>query len=160
LRVRDFLLLNAHAIVQDDSGIPMSAFSPDLWHLHPFGAYRGPISIFPNRYQPQLQKLYKTGTPPPLEFGIGYRWRGHDSNVLLTIKKDAADPQVAAAVLRLQQAVAAPQPAAPAIRRVKKRVAANGPSAKKQRQTAAAERTPPPRPASSFPWFPFFSRPY
>ena len=159
LRVRDFILLNAHTIVQDDSGIPVSAFSGELWHLHPFGAYHGPINLFPNRHQPQLQKLYKASSPPPLDFGIGYRWRGYDSNVQLAIKKDAADPQVAAAMLRLQQAAAAPQPAAPTVRRVKKRVVANRSSANKQRQTAAADRNPP-RPATYFPWFPFFTRPY
>jgi hypothetical protein len=80
---------NSHAIVQDDTGVPVRMFKPEDWDLRPFGAYIGPIEVFPGMFQPQLAQLFRRGKPPKLEFGIGYRWRGHDSNLLLAVKKAA-----------------------------------------------------------------------
>jgi hypothetical protein len=89
-QVRDFVLQHSLSIVQDDSGIPLHAFKPDMWDFHPFGKYLGPISIFPGRHQPRLAALFRKA--PPLQFGIGYRHRGFDSNLLLAVKKKAARP--------------------------------------------------------------------
>ena len=97
-QVRDFVLHHAHAIVQDDSGIPVAAFKPDIWDLRPFGAYLGPIAIFPGRNQPRLAELFRKAKAPPLDFGIGYRHRGHDSNLLLAVRRQplrSAAPQAA-----------------------------------------------------------------
>jgi hypothetical protein len=88
-RTRQFLLDNSHAIVQDDTGVPVRMFKAEDWDLRPFGAYIGPIEVFPGMFQPQLAQLFRRGKPPKLEFGIGYRWRGHDSNLLLAVKKAA-----------------------------------------------------------------------
>jgi hypothetical protein len=33
--------------------------------------------------------MYQTGSPRPLEFGVGYRWRPNDSNLLVAINKRA-----------------------------------------------------------------------
>lgn len=85
--VRNFLLSHVRTLVQDDTGIPVTSFKPDEWDLRPFGAYLGPIEIFRGQYQPKLMELFKRGNPPPLTFGIGYRWRGHDSNLLLAVRK-------------------------------------------------------------------------
>ena len=87
-RVREFVLNNSQQIVQDDSGIPLHAFKPDLWEFRPFGAYLGPIAVFPGRGQPKLGELFRKLKAPPLDFGIGYRHRGHDSNLLLTIRRE------------------------------------------------------------------------
>lgn len=86
--VRQFLLDKSQTIVQDDTGIPVRFFKQEDWQLKPFGAYLGPIEIFKGMYQPQLQQLYRQSKAPKLEFGIGYRWRGHDSNLLLAIRKN------------------------------------------------------------------------
>lgn len=86
--VRQALLDKANTVVQDDTGIPARFFKPEEWQLQPFGAYLGPIEIFQGMYQPQLAQLFRTGKPPKLDFGIGYRWRGHDSNLLLARKKN------------------------------------------------------------------------
>jgi hypothetical protein len=110
-RVREFVLQNAQQVVQDDSGIPLNAFKPDLWEFRPFGAYLGPIAIFPGRGQPRLGELFKKAKAPPLDFGIGYRHRGHDSNLLLAIRKPQAKPPEQATHLGrepVQEAVAAP----------------------------------------------------
>ncbi|MBX9775581.1 MAG: hypothetical protein K2Y71_14445 [Xanthobacteraceae bacterium] len=87
-QVRDFVLNHSQYIVQDDSGIPFAAFGPDVWNFQPFGAYLGPIAIFPGRSQPKLGELFKRAKAPPLDFGIGYRHRGHDSNLLLAVRKE------------------------------------------------------------------------
>ncbi len=85
-KVRDFVLDRSDAIVQDDSGIPVRHFKADMWQLYPFGNYLGPISIFPGRYQRQLQALYRKERAGALDFGIGYRWRPRQSNLLLALR--------------------------------------------------------------------------
>ena len=44
--------------------------------------------MFPGRGQPRLGELFKKAKAPPLDFGIGYRHRGHDFNLLLAVRKD------------------------------------------------------------------------
>jgi hypothetical protein len=86
--VREFLLTQSAAVVQDDSGVPLKYFAPEKWHLRPYGAYAGPIGIFHGRYQPKLRELFIRGRAQPIEFGVGYRWRLRDSNLLLAVKSD------------------------------------------------------------------------
>jgi hypothetical protein len=100
-KVRDVILAQSQALVQDDSGIPVSFFKAEDWQLSPFGKYLGPIEIFPGREQPRLRELYRKGNPPPLEFGIGYRWRGFDSNLLLAVKKDLKVPDLKGPVAKM-----------------------------------------------------------
>jgi hypothetical protein len=82
--VRDFLLANSATIIQDDSGIPLAFYDPKKWRFFPFGRYAGPIAEFPGRYQPKYAELFRRN--PPIDFGIGYRWRSYESNLLLSIK--------------------------------------------------------------------------
>jgi hypothetical protein len=82
--VRDFLLANSATIIQDDSGIPLAFYSPKKWRLFPFGRYAGPIDEFPARYQQSYAELFRRAQP--MDFGIGYRWRTHESNLLLSVK--------------------------------------------------------------------------
>jgi hypothetical protein len=84
--VRTFLLDQAAAVVQDDSGIPVHYFKSQDWQLKPFGRYLGPIPVFTGRYQPDLAAIYRKANPPALDFGVGYRWRPHESNLLLAVK--------------------------------------------------------------------------
>jgi hypothetical protein len=81
--VRSFLLDHSAAILQDDSGIPLSFFDRAKWKLRPFGRYVGPIDIFPGTYQAKMSQLFRKGEPPTIDFGIGYRWRPNESNLLL-----------------------------------------------------------------------------
>ena len=87
--VREFLLDHSKAIVQDDSGIPIAAFDPSKWLLRFFGSYAGPIEIFKQYYQPQLQGLYQQSNPAPLPFGIGYRWSPRQSTLIVATRKGA-----------------------------------------------------------------------
>jgi hypothetical protein len=81
--VRTFLLDRAATVVQDDTGIPVRFFSGPEWKLQPFGRYVGPISIFAGNYQTALSDLFRKMNAPPLNFGMGYRWQPHQSNILL-----------------------------------------------------------------------------
>jgi hypothetical protein len=82
--VRNFLLINSATIVQDDSGIPLGYYNSKKWRFFPFGHYLGPISEFPGRYQQSYAELFRRSQP--MDFGIGYRWRGHESNLLLAVR--------------------------------------------------------------------------
>jgi hypothetical protein len=84
-KVRDFLLAQSATVLLDDSGIPVQHFTPGKWELHPFGRYVGPISIFRGRYQRQLNEIFRRA--PPIDFGVGYRFRLRESNLLLAHKK-------------------------------------------------------------------------
>jgi hypothetical protein len=81
---RDFILANSATIIQDDSGIPLGDYKPKQWHFFPFGRYAGPISEFPGRYQESYAELFRHAQP--ITFGIGYRWRSFESNLLLSVR--------------------------------------------------------------------------
>ncbi len=92
-KVRAFLLEKSAVIVQDNSGIPARFFDRKQWDLHAFGTYLGPISIFPGRSQPMMRELFRKGRTRPLDFGIGYRWRPNESNLLLAVKTSGKSAQ-------------------------------------------------------------------
>ena len=102
--VRDFLLANSATIIQDDSGIPLGNYNSKKWHFFPFGHYAGPISEFPGRYQQTYAELFRRAQP--MDFGIGYRWRTLDSNLLLAVKTGPDEPSV-------PDATASTEPVAP-----------------------------------------------
>ena len=108
--VRDFLLNNSATIIQDDSGIPLAYYSTKKWRFFPFGRYLGPIDEFPGRYQDSYAALFRRAQP--IDFGIGYRWRTPESNLLLSVRlADDGSPAIDAA------ASAAAPPAPPPPRR-------------------------------------------
>jgi hypothetical protein len=82
--VRDFILKNSATIIQDDSGIPLVYFNQKRWRFFPFGRYAGPIAEFPGRYQESYADLFRRAQP--IDFGIGYRWRTHETNLLLAVQ--------------------------------------------------------------------------
>jgi len=91
--VRDFLLKNSVAIVQDDTGIPIKYLSAPDWQLHPYGIYLHPIRQFWYANQPKLDELYRTERPAPLNFAVGYHW-GKPNNLLVAVRPSAAAAQV------------------------------------------------------------------
>ncbi len=92
--VRDFLLNHSNVLVQDDSGIPISAFDPAKWSLRFFGSYTGPIDLFKQYYQAPLQALYQQSNPAPLSFGIGYRWARSQSTLIVAERRSSDSVQV------------------------------------------------------------------
>jgi hypothetical protein len=83
-KVRGMLLDRSATVLEDDSGIPLAYFDRKKWRLQPFGRYVGPLGIFGHSYQPGMAELFRGATP--LDFGIGYRWRHNESNLLLAQK--------------------------------------------------------------------------
>jgi hypothetical protein len=82
-KVREFLLSRSAVIVQDDSGIPLKYFAAGNWRLRPFGRYVGPIPVFKRHYQPDLDRLFRSGRAQQVNFGIGYRWYYQHTNILV-----------------------------------------------------------------------------
>ncbi|GLH77826.1 hypothetical protein SSBR45G_27340 [Bradyrhizobium sp. SSBR45G] len=93
-RVRSWLLRNSATMIQDDSGIPLASYDARAWRFFPFGRYAGPIDKFPDMYQASYARLFERAQP--LEFGIGYRWRTRESNVLLAVRSPSADATISA----------------------------------------------------------------
>jgi hypothetical protein len=91
--VRDFILDHSSTIVQDDTGVPVIYFDRKKWRIQPFGRYVVPLPIFPHAYQPQMADLYRKGNPIPLDFGIGYRRRMNETNLILGEKIAEAKPE-------------------------------------------------------------------
>ncbi|HEY2211600.1 MAG TPA: hypothetical protein VGH62_08290 [Bradyrhizobium sp.] len=89
--VRDFLLRYSATIIQDDSGIPLANYDPRKWRFFAFGRYAGPIAEFAGRYQEQYAELFRRAQP--MNFGIGYRWRSFESNLLLSVKLPSDDSE-------------------------------------------------------------------
>jgi hypothetical protein len=79
--VRNLLLNRSATIVQDDSGIPLTYFEATKWRVQAFGHYAGPLPMFAKYYQPRMVELFRSASP--LAFGIGYRWRKNESNLLV-----------------------------------------------------------------------------
>jgi hypothetical protein len=109
--VRDFILANSATIIQDDSGIPLGFYSARKWHLFPFGRYAGPISEFPNKYQESYADLFQRAQP--LDFGIGYRWHSHESNLLLAVRLPDDGPATADATSSTEALPPTPRPKRP-----------------------------------------------
>ncbi|MDU6376529.1 MAG: hypothetical protein E6575_21005 [Bradyrhizobium sp.] len=93
-QVRSWLLKNSATIIQDDSGIPLASYDLRAWRFFPFGRYLGPIDKFPDKYQPGYAALFEHA--PPLDFGIGYRWRTRESNLLLSVRTPSSDTTISA----------------------------------------------------------------
>jgi hypothetical protein len=95
--VRNFLLTHARTLLQDDTGVPLAYLDQNKWQLHPYGHYAGPISIFANRYQPGMARLFSHAQP--IDFGIGYKWR--TPNVLAAVNTTAPAEVATTAPARL-----------------------------------------------------------
>ncbi|OIP72427.1 MAG: hypothetical protein AUK43_03080 [Oscillatoriales cyanobacterium CG2_30_40_61] len=85
--IRELILAQSQAILQDDSGIPLNFFAEKQWNLNFFGTYTTPISLFSVRYQPDLRKVYQSNAVKPLNFGVGYKFGVNQSNMMLATKK-------------------------------------------------------------------------
>ena len=92
--IREFLLTHSAALLQDDSGIPIRFFTKG-WQLHPFGRYVGPIPLFAAQSQQALYQVFGKGRATPIAFGIGYRWKPMESNLLLAVNDETATALVA-----------------------------------------------------------------
>ena len=84
--IRNFILKNCRAVVQDDSGIPHRHFSG--WETHLYGDYNGPIELFAKHGQPDLRAAYDAiGRGPTLPFGTGYHFNYLNANLQVYVRK-------------------------------------------------------------------------
>ena len=81
--IRNLMLANSIAILQDDSGIPYRWFQPSLWQVLLYGGYDHPYGSFRGLVQPDLRQAYHAAIPKPLSFAIGYGFERIPSNLLL-----------------------------------------------------------------------------
>jgi hypothetical protein len=120
--VRTLLLNRSATVVQDDSGIPLTYFESPKWRVQAFGHYAGPIPMFANFYQPRMAEMFQSASP--LEFGIGYRWRKNESNLLLAQSGSQLSNEELTA--RPNPDANAPVVAAPSAKKPRKRVEGGG----------------------------------
>ncbi|WP_193210760.1 hypothetical protein [Luteolibacter marinus] len=86
--IRDWVLGNCHAVVQDDSGIPYRYYDASKWNVRLFGDYDRPIELFTKFTQADLRAAYDTiGGGPALPFGSGYQVRDYQSNLLIAVRR-------------------------------------------------------------------------
>jgi hypothetical protein len=85
--VRNFLLEHSSFIVQDDSGIPLRAFSKG-WTLEFYGRFIPHGEKFGKYDQQALAEIYHRNPPPPeLGFAFGYWWQAERGILILARHK-------------------------------------------------------------------------
>lgn len=84
-RVRSVVLDGSVAILQDDSGIPLSGFDPWRWDLRFYGNYRGTLDMFRQYFQPGLRGIFERADSRvrPLSFGVGYKFKPEETVLIL-----------------------------------------------------------------------------
>ena len=81
--VRDFLLNHTRNLIQDDSGVPYRHFAANKWSVGLFGSYQGPIPLFKEHFQTDLDQAFKAEGAQAIPFGVGYQWRPGASSLLV-----------------------------------------------------------------------------
>ena len=81
--IRDLMLADSAAVLQDDSGIPYRYFQTDAWKTQLYGDYRRPYGSFRWLEQPDLRKAYEAFGAKPLSLHVGYGYSKIASNLLL-----------------------------------------------------------------------------
>jgi hypothetical protein len=86
--IRGVILAQTRVLVQDDSGVPFQFFAGEAWNVRLYGTYDKPINLFKNSLQEDLKTAYETRTDvEPLGFGMGYKWRAKESNLLVAERR-------------------------------------------------------------------------
>ncbi|HTB16319.1 MAG TPA: hypothetical protein VK752_32350 [Bryobacteraceae bacterium] len=81
--IRNLVLQNSAAVLQDDSGIPYRWFGADLWKVQLYGDYERPYGSFKYMEQADLRNAYKQPGTKPLPMHVGYGYKKITSNLLL-----------------------------------------------------------------------------
>jgi len=87
-KIRGTVLARSAVLVEDDSGVPYHYLDPAAWDVRLFGAYDKPIDLFKGWVQEDLKSAYEAGDGvQPLDFGISYKWRPGESNLLVAVRR-------------------------------------------------------------------------
>ena len=84
--IRDHVLQESGAVLQDDSGVPYHFYLTPHWQVHLYGEYDRPYGPFRYMQQADLRAAYLTQKPRPLPFRIGYGSRYIPSNLLFATR--------------------------------------------------------------------------
>ncbi len=88
--IREHVLFESAAVLQDDSGVPHHLYISPSWRVQLYGEYVRPYGSFRWLQQPDLRNAYLTLKPRPLPFQIGYGFGAVPSNLLFATKVLAA----------------------------------------------------------------------
>ncbi len=89
--IRNLVLENSAAVLQDDSGIPYRWFGPGLWKVQLYGDYDRPYGSFKWLEQADLRNAYKQPGTKPLPMHVGYGYKKITSNLLLARRVENGD---------------------------------------------------------------------
>ena len=85
--IRNIVLNNTSAVVQDDTGVPYR-FYKDQWKVKLYGKYARPVRDFKYGFQKDLNQRFRTDkTVKPINFTFGYHWWTDKSSILVCRKK-------------------------------------------------------------------------
>jgi hypothetical protein len=84
--IRDLILNNTKALLQDDSGVPYKFLNDSTWSVQLFGKYTKPIGLFAGRIQSDLKTAFATKSPSELPFRIGYNISHNEPHLILSKK--------------------------------------------------------------------------
>lgn len=87
--IRQLVLGESAAVLQDDSGIPYRFFDAAVWRAQLYGAYTRPYGGFRRYEQPDLRSAYESQSAKPLGFRIGYGFARIPSNLQLALRVGA-----------------------------------------------------------------------
>ena len=77
-KIRNLILEKSESIIQDDSGMPLNAFSEKQWKITYHGYYHRPILDFKMHFQKDLQDKMKQNTTGSIPFVYGYGYGFND----------------------------------------------------------------------------------
>ncbi|MCU0443899.1 MAG: hypothetical protein MUE85_03205 [Microscillaceae bacterium] len=86
--IRDLILTDTQASLQDDTGVPYKYFIKAGWQAQLYGKYDKPIRDFNYGYQPDLMQVYQQNqhSIPAIDFTFGYHWWTDKSGILYFTK--------------------------------------------------------------------------
>ena len=85
--IRNQVLAQSGAVLQDDSGVPYHFYVSPPWNVQLYGAYVQPYGTsFRWLEQKDLKLAYQTQNPRPLPFRMGYGYHAVPSNLLFATR--------------------------------------------------------------------------
>jgi len=85
--IRNIILDETTAVLQDDTGVPYSYYKKQGWNVQLYGKYAAPVSDFKSGYQADLRDAFKTDkTVKQLDFTYGYHWKTDNTSLLFCQK--------------------------------------------------------------------------
>ena len=86
--IRNIILDETTAVLQDDTGVPYSYYKKRGWKVQLYGKYAAPVSDFKSGYQADLRKAFQTDSSvKKLNFTYGYHWKTDNTSLLFCQKQ-------------------------------------------------------------------------